>query len=54
MMYYISKFLEFIGLCFIGIGFILNFPKLMNPQLFGFGLIFFSIGWVIEKYILKK
>ena len=53
-MYYISKSLEFIGLCFIGIGFIVNFPQLMNPQFLGFGLIFFSIGWIIGKYILKK
>ena len=52
-MYYIAKFLEIVGITVIGIGFIVKFPLLMDPRLFGFGLSFFFMGWIIEKYILK-
>ncbi len=54
MMYYVAKFLEFLGMAIIGIGFIIKFPALMDPRFFGFGLSFFFMGWVIENYILKS
>ena len=53
-MYYIAKFLEVVGMIIIGIGFIVNFPKLMDPRFLGFGTAFFLMGWIIEKYILKS
>ncbi len=53
-MYYIAKFLEIVGMAIIGIGFIIKFPSLMDPTFFGFGLSFFFMGWIIEKYILKS
>ena len=52
-MYYVAKFLEFVGLFIISIGFLVKFPLLMDPQFFGFGLIFFLMGWIVEKFILK-
>ena len=52
-MYYIVKLLEFLGLFIILVGFLINFPKLMNPYFFTYGLILFIIGWVLDKYILK-
>ena len=53
-MFYIAKCLEVIGILIIGIGFIIKFPMLMDPRFFGFGLVFFIMGWIIEKYILKS
>jgi hypothetical protein len=53
-MYYIAKFLEIVGMAIIGIGFIIKFPTLMDPTILGFGLSFFFMGWIIEKYILKS
>jgi hypothetical protein len=53
-MYYIAKFLEFLGMVIITAGFMIKFPALMEPRYLGFGLSFFFMGWVIEKYILKS
>ena len=53
-MYYIAKFLEIVGMAIIPIGFILKFPELMDPQFFGFGVVFFFMGLIIEKFILKS
>ena len=50
-MYYISKGLQLIGLLIIGIGFISQFPKLMDYKLLGIGIIFFIMREV-EDYIL--
>ena len=52
-MYYIAKGLEFLGLVVMLIGFVFNFPKLMNPYFFIYGLVLFLTGWVLDKYILK-
>ncbi len=35
------------------VGFIVKFPKLMDPKLLLAGIVFFATGWAIEKYILK-
>ena len=53
-MYYIAKFLEIVGMVIIGIGFFIKFPSLMDPAFLAFGLSFFFMGWIIEKYILKS
>ena len=52
-MYYIAKALEFLGLAIMLVGFVINFPKLMNPYFFIYGLVLFITGWIIDKYILK-
>ena len=52
-MYYAAKGLELLGIFMIAVGFIVKFPKLMDPKLLLSGLICFGSGWLIEKYILK-
>ena len=53
-MYYISKGLQFIGLIVIGIGFISRFPILMDYKILGIGILFFIMGWFIQKFGLSK
>ncbi len=52
-MYYISKGLQFIGLVIIGVGFISKFPHLVDYKLLGIGLVFFFMGYTIQKYGLQ-
>tara|TARA_B100001996_G_scaffold338857_1_gene291536 strand:+ start:2042 stop:2200 length:159 start_codon:yes stop_codon:yes gene_type:complete len=52
-MYYAAKGLELLGIFMIAVGFIIKFPRLMDPKLLLGGLICFGSGWLIEKYILK-
>jgi len=51
-MYYAAKSLEFLGMFMIAVGFIIKYPKQMDPKLLLGGLICFGVGWAIEKYIL--
>ncbi len=53
IMYYGAKGLELLGMTMIGVGFIVKFPRLMDPKLLLAGIVFFVAGWVIEKYILQ-
>ena len=53
-MYYISKILQLIGLMIIGYGFIIFFPHLMHYEVLGFGLVFFSMGWLVQKFGLNN
>ena len=53
-MYYISKGLQFIGLIVIGIGFIAQFPTLMDYKLLGIGILFFIMGWILQKFGLDN
>ena len=52
-MYYIAKSLEFLGIIIMLIGFMMSFPKLINPYFFIYGLVLFITGWVLDKYILQ-
>jgi hypothetical protein len=52
-MYYAAKGLELLGMFMIAVGFVVKFPKLMDPRLLIAGLVLFGAGWTIEKYILK-
>ena len=52
-MYYMSKGLELLGVIVIVIGFIVEFPSLMDPKLLIIGLICFCAGWIIERYTLE-
>tara|TARA_B100001093_G_C26802783_1_gene1004178 strand:+ start:830 stop:988 length:159 start_codon:yes stop_codon:yes gene_type:complete len=52
-MYYAAKALELLGISMIAVGFIIKYPKLMDPKLLLGALICFGAGWVIEKYILQ-
>ena len=51
-MYYAAKGLEILGMTVIGVGFVIKFPKLMDPKLLLAGIVCFVVGWAIEKYIL--
>tara|TARA_A100001011_G_C14253279_1_gene818884 strand:+ start:410 stop:571 length:162 start_codon:yes stop_codon:yes gene_type:complete len=53
-MYYIAKLLELIGLLIIGIGFFISLPHLMSSKFFVFGIMFFAMGFVIEKFVLSE
>ena len=52
-MYYAAKGLELLGMCMIAVGFVVKFPKLMDPKLLLGAIICFGAGWIIEKYILQ-
>ena len=52
-MYYIAKSLEFIGLSIILFGFLKKLPNLMSLYDIIYGVVFFTVGWIIEKYTLK-
>ena len=52
-MYYISKGFQFVGLLVIGSGFINEFPQLMDYKLLGMGLMFFIMGFAIQKFGLS-
>ena len=51
-MYYAAKGLEILGMTVIGVGFVIKFPKLVDPKLLLAGIVCFVVGWAIEKYIL--
>ena len=53
-MYYVSKVLQFIGLLIIGIGFMSHFPSLMDYKLLGYGILFFIMGWLVQKFGLSN
>ena len=53
-MYYISKGLQLISLLIIGIGFISQFPSLISYKFLGIGILFFIMGWIIQKFGLNK
>tara|TARA_Y100001970_G_scaffold229002_1_gene283938 strand:- start:1618 stop:1776 length:159 start_codon:yes stop_codon:yes gene_type:complete len=52
-MYYAAKGLELLGMFMLAVGFVVKFPKLMDPKLLFAGIVLFGSGWAIEKYILK-
>ena len=52
-MYYIAKFLELIGLVILSVGFYNHYPDPMNYSVLIYAAIFFIMGLIIEKYILK-
>lgn len=53
-MYAAAKLLEAVGLTLVAVGFATAFPDLMNMRLAAAGIVLFLVGWVIEKYLLKR
>tara|TARA_X000000368_G_scaffold399490_1_gene370517 strand:+ start:314 stop:442 length:129 start_codon:yes stop_codon:yes gene_type:complete len=41
------------GMFILGVSFVINFPDLINWNFFIVGIAFFSMGFMIEKFILK-
>lgn len=52
-MYYIAKIAQATGLTIILIGFLRDFPRLMNPKILGTGIMFFLLGWIVQRFMLK-
>ena len=49
----IGKLFQAMGIAIVGIGFISNFPELINWKSAISGLMLFTIGWCIERYFIK-
>ena len=47
-MYYAAKGLELLGMFMIAVGFVVKFPKLMDPRLLLAGLVLFGAGWTLS------
>ena len=52
-MYYLAKFFELVGIIVIPIAVIFNWPEPMSESTLLYAAIFFMVGWIIEKYLLK-
>ena len=53
-MYWLAKIFQAAGLALIVWGFIKNFPNLMPHNIFLVAALFFTIGWIIQTYMLKN
>jgi len=53
-MYYIAKIAQATGLTVVLIGFLKDFPRLMNPRIFGIGALIFVFGWIVQRFMLKR
>jgi len=53
-MYYLAKIFQASGLGIIGFSFFINFPKLMNTKALMLGMVMFVVGWVMERFLLKR
>jgi len=52
-LYYLAKILELIGMLILGVSFVINFPETINWNFFIVGIAFFSLGFMVERFILK-
>ena len=50
-MYYAAKGLELLGMFMIAVGFVVKFPKLMDPRLLIAGLVLFGAGSVSYTHL---
>ena len=53
-MYYIAKLIQAGGLAIITLGFIKNFPNLVDRNILLAGIVLFGLGWLIQTFLLKK
>ncbi len=53
-MYYLAKLTQAAGLGVITLGFLRNFPNLINRNILLAGVILFGLGWLIQTFLLKK
>ena len=49
----LAKLLQAMGIGVVAIGFISNFPELINGKSAIAGLLLFTIGWIVERYLAK-
>lgn len=53
-MFTLGKILQAVGIAIVGIGFIANYPNLINGKSMISGLLFFATGWLVERYLNKE
>ena len=53
-MYYLGKIIQATGLAVIFINFAIHFPRLMNFKIFIVGIIIFTVGWIVNRFLLQK
>ena len=54
MLFYLAKVIQATGLIAVGVGFVTEFPKLMDPRLGGIGLLIFLMGWMTERFLARS
>ena len=53
-MYYVTKLIQAGGLAIITLGFIKNFPNLIDRNILMVGIVLFGLGWLMQIFLLKK
>ncbi len=53
-MYYLAKLAQAAGLAVVAVGFLTSFPQVMNRQVLVVGVLFFGVGWMIQKFMIKN
>ena len=53
-MFYVAKFLQFLGLLICAGNFLIAFPHKMNYQSFFLSIFLFVFGWIIERFMLRQ
>lgn len=54
MLFYLAKVIQAMGIIAVGVGFVAEFPGLMDPRLGGIGLLIFLMGWMTERSLTKS
>ena len=53
-MFYLGKLFQAAGLVVILIAFLKDFPQLMGYKELVVGIILFGMGWIIDRYLVKR
>ena len=52
-MYWVAKVFQAAGLGVMAMGFIRSFPNMMSRDLLLVSVVFFAVGWIIQRFCLK-
>lgn len=53
-MYYVGKIMQATGLTVILIDYMRSFPELMSRTVLGVGIGVFTVGWLINRFLIKN
>lgn len=53
-MYYLAKIFQATGLAVIALGFMAAFPRLMNTRVLLVGIVTFTMGWMMGRFLLHR
>jgi len=53
-MYYVGKLIQGLGLTIILFDYLRTFPELMSRKILIIGIVMFTAGWVLNRYLLKQ